>query len=129
MVVLGMSALMITSGSALLSGTIAAQDARPARDTLIDALQLARARAQAGAQRYGVFIGSDSITVFEGDSFADRTTQEDLAFPRARETLMTGTYEFVFEAVYGTSREASAVFGEISVDVGDDGSIRTSSAP
>lgn len=90
LVVLAMSSSIIALTAIAPVLSFSALGPNSDRDTLIDALLLARSRAQP----HGVSVQGDTFVVFEGLSYADRREEADYPFPFTSTT--EGDTEFLF---------------------------------
>jgi len=130
LIVLGLTALLIAGAGMVSFEQFGATHSREDRNALIDALLLARARAQSdGNAAHGVYIENDRFIVFEGSSYALRTSKQDTAFPHSS-SRFTGDIEFLFVSGSGRAQHASSVrigeHPEYLVDVTQSGSITSS---
>lgn len=81
------------------------------KDILISILRKARSQAlnNVGAASHGVYIGSDSYTIFYGGSFASRNSQYDENIKKAQGITLSGLNEIVFQSLAATSTASGAV--------------------
>lgn len=76
-----------------------------AKTQAAEALRLAQARAQAGTADgdWGVRFAADTVTLFQGPSFAARNASFDERMPTPGGTAFAGTTDIVFTSISGTT--------------------------
>jgi Tfp pilus assembly protein FimT len=93
---------------------------------------LRRAQAQSfGNQNtsgHGIYIQSNQYVIFQGGSYASRSSSYDENYPRSTDIAVTGPTEVDFSAVSGNSNVSSTfVFansaGSRSISINDEGTI------
>jgi prepilin-type N-terminal cleavage/methylation domain-containing protein len=70
-----------------------------ATDSAVQAIRQAEnyARAQVNDTRWGVYVMTGHVVIFSGDTYATRTTSEDIIFDIATNISISGSSEIVFE--------------------------------
>jgi prepilin-type N-terminal cleavage/methylation domain-containing protein len=100
-ITIGLLALLSTFS--LVMGTRAIGDSylRAERDTVVIALLSARVRSGIAlhGKKHGLSITEDTLTLFEGDSFASATNKKE--WKRKGTIAITGPTEIVFDALSG----------------------------
>lgn len=82
-------------------------------ESLVGSLRQAQAFSLTGKNNhsFGIYIQTDSYTLFEGDTYSTRLISEDVVFPIIPAISMSGLSEIVFTKLTGEPN----VFGEIIV--------------
>ena len=89
LIVLGLGMILFVASNFANLSDLGASERQAHTDTAVDALLLARSRAQSGmciekgcthGQAYGVHMNAYEITVFEGESYGQRFFGADLSF-------------------------------------------------
>lgn len=82
------------------------------RDTVLSLLRETRSQSMInyGNAQHGLYISPTSYTIFQGTSFAARTTALDQSFPRATSVTITGPTEIIFDARSGKTSASSLSF-------------------
>jgi len=99
------------------------------RDNFIAIYQQARDAAMAGegGTDHGVYVTNDGYVLFEGESYASRSTDQDLDITRSDLIEITGPTEVVFDALSGRTPSASFSITNgrkiFSVDINTEGNI------
>lgn len=92
-------------------------------------LKLARAAALANknTSAYGVYIGPDNITIFEGVNYAARNQSKDQLFARSLLINVSGATEVVFSPLSGNSTNKTITLansqGTYNIDINTQGKI------
>ena len=86
-------------------------DLELAVNTAAQTLRRAQTLAQSVASDtlWGVFVGSSTITLFQGSSFSGRVTSSDEAFDLPSTILPSGLQEIVFSKFYGEPQETGTL--------------------
>lgn len=73
------------------------------RDTVLSLLREARSQAMInlGNTNHGLYISPTAYTVFQGTSYATRSTALDQTHPRTKAITITGSTEIIFNARSG----------------------------
>ena len=81
------------------------------KDILLSVLRKARSQAlnNVNSITHGVYIGSDSYTIFYGNSFASRDSQYDENIRKAPGIALSGLNETVFAPLTATSTASGAI--------------------
>ena len=71
--------------------------------SIVETLRVAQANAMHGKldSNWGVFIGSEHITMFVGDSYNTRDSGQDVMLSLPPKLVLTGVNEIVFENITG----------------------------
>lgn len=82
---------------------------RSERENFLALLRESRNRALVGrnASSHGLFIASGSYTLFQGPSYASRSTAQDQTFSKPAAVSITGPSEVTFQRLSGTVSSAS----------------------
>ena len=129
MLVIGVLALLFLIGVPLTFNFYLNYELTTERDNFIAIHQQARNAAMTGegGTDHGVYITNDGYVLFEGESYASRSTDRDLNISRSGLIEIIGPTEIVFDSLSG--RTASAAFsvtnGEktFSIDINMEGNI------
>ncbi|MES2668096.1 MAG: hypothetical protein V4644_00160 [Patescibacteria group bacterium] len=101
-----MGTMLFAASSFVTLSDLSASERRTHADTAIDALLLARSRAQSGmcseeecvrGRPHGVYKDAGKLTVFEGETYRQRFTEADLSFEAPASGLSFGE-EITFSA-------------------------------
>lgn len=82
------------------------------KDTLISILRQTRTRALVNFNQssHGLYIGPDAYTIFQGPSFANRSSTWDQLIQRAPGITLTGPQEIVFNQLTAASSVSSTIY-------------------
>lgn len=100
---IALSILFVVGGVGFLivPGIYRAQVVASERDTVVEVLERARAKALGNVRQsdHGLFIDSEEYVLFEGSSYAARDVRYDEAFSREDGFVFGGLSEIVFRAL------------------------------